>query len=1163
MTIQIKASKIYSFIEIARNCLARAGLIGSISKPEELFKSYEALESEIDRAYLAAFLPWTYRSIEKNYALPRSYDARGMSPADKGKHAENYVYLQLEKMGAIRTLRTFGELEAEFSKRTGPRLIRYEPETRENTFKRVDGKYFHDSLTSVQFLVTFLPDLIYINEDNAIILDLKAGTAGILEKPSYILQQALYLSIVRQLAVPKGGILFSSFAGLKFSAGLIRNSPQNIRGDNGKRFIEMIAKRPEDILTASFGVKLNDVKIHAALNEFGETFAFLKRSHEYFTGGESLAGQMEFRGCRLTAKPNAFRTHHFTPGVEGSIEKCIECPIRTCAVQKLLVEFSNLSAMTHEEKILFVNDLVDGWATDRIEEDPWAGQEDEEETPKRSLHLIISNGPNANSLSLDTFNGAAVENSLSLGTSPKEAGLTPLQYAIKDHYSFEKAKHGLLIISPTASGKTQAVVFLMDELLRKNPDSTVVFMVNNKTLAEATYRELLEKFSSGKFGVSKLLKKEVAVRHGSSTDKTPLLGAKILVATYDWGLEYLETAGTSKTEKPSLDVAGIVCDEIHSRLLPQDVLVEFPDFDGAYSLTRLLNIQERISDVRNKETKIIFMSGTMPGGWRERFIANESFDVVESLYRTNDLRLFQHEAPLSSYAELSDIISQLVNYSAKNEIFKIAASDLRSFMDHEDGRKYQGSQFIPIFANDTSLLEEMAAGLRKTHGFQFDIFIYTSKKEARVKAQIERRLLAANEAKEKGEKFKPFVLFATTSIAEGVKLPSNEAIVILLGDPSSGATQPPRLVGEQQAARVGRVYNPDKKERAAAYFITLNRKMSPTKDEREEALDKKLLKLSHLGRRYAPNGQRNYHGGLIELYKRFPATIHQNTPTFGQMEKRTKRDRFISPDGSLTPLGELKLFYDNWAEPDSGSYDSYDTVELSTLFNLVVVPFITQKQFVREFVKGQSARFKNNGDSSYRALYNILSIRSGKGDIDKSAAQRLMKLLFDREDADSVFALTELFISTFSIFLAKKNLSPEEARPMILFILSGLIYFRVKIKKTGNKLDRFYHQCSFFTITSNIYDEIFSQISGKGTSRLQWTTGRFFKLAFEKSGVTAPEGWEEAVSSAISKAFLYLRDGTGKRFDGPIVTEIKAFYQANSEEIGELLNARLAIKDLL
>lgn len=207
----------------------------------------------------------------------------------------------------------------------------------------------------------------------------------------------------------------------------------------------------------------------------------------------------------------------------------------------------------------------------------------------------------------------------------------------------------VVIASPTASGKTEAVVAPVTErcLLEKSKNLSVVYIVPTKALANDVYRRI--EWSLREIGI------EVDVKHGDN----PLLNLKKLP-------NFLITT------PESLDSLICRCSNILSSI--RTVIVDEIHFlDNTYRGDQMRILLKRLSDLVNKQFNIHLISATLfdPEAIANRYLDN--FEIIKSTnFRKADYQILDDFTMLHKFVRNKGFRKILCFCNMRENVEKIA-----------------------------------------------------------------------------------------------------------------------------------------------------------------------------------------------------------------------------------------------------------------------------------------------------------------------------------------------------------------------------------------------------------------------------------------------------------------------------------------------------------
>lgn len=1132
----IKSSKVTDHLIHLRNTLSRAGF-SDLSNTAAIVEAIKCLPDINERSHLLRQLWWAEAICHQktDYRTPPGKGT--FSKAEYGKQFESMIFDLLDQKCTITIARTMNELRQVFNTwHEKPILLRYVPEPgSEDSLMELNTRVeFGLERFSDPIRVTILFDLIHIQGQDATIIDFKYSDH--LDKWAYLIQVGLYRLGIQHAV--RALLPFDLCVVNNWHTGLIKLTPEIFDPSVTDAFVKYIQDDPLTLMSIpQYGVLLPEDQVSQGLKELGHLLRLALEFRRFDGIPEVLPGDLS--ACELiTPKFQLGQIHlEYDRPPLRPVQNCHDCLIGTCGIGAALKREKRFSFMTPLEKVEEIRNRLSvklpHLPTSQADTTPH--EEPTERKPPETLEALmslkngrslmtISHAEKANDSQFVLFSDGLQVGSVRLGEQLIQKGLTPLQGGMAAICSSQLGSPYLLVQSPMSSGKMKAACLFQNvDLVR--PDARVLFLVPTRSLAEFTERDLQKIFckEAHALGIQNLDPSDIVVRHGTSV-KISFENARILVATYDYGMELLETYRKADGENPFLDNLGcIVLDEIHWRLRSASAPLICPDFNGAYEMTRIMNLAERLSRGRDA-VRLLAMTGTLPAAWYSRFYHNPSFDILSSEFKTSYIKNYDLE---TETFEGDDSLIERVTEMIELEDGKIRLSPglLPGITEHllgdtaskDELKQGAWSSFICIFVFSEKLLKELEATFQ--HAFpNVDIYRYSAKIQTYSRDRIERRMQMLVEKFEQGQSFSPTILLSTSAIAEGVKLPGTQGIIIRSINVKTGTKFYPDDTVAQMAARFGRFYHPERKGRGAVATLYVKRRGRSSQEETMPSEVKMVLKLAHLGRRWADSATPE--AGYTNLARRFPDILDIQSEDVTSAKEQARKMRWLSDNDELTPGGELALFYDAWEVPDNWQLDSA-AVFYVTLFNVLIMPFITKRDFRDFFSDASISRgYYNRSDPDYRRLLIYLTHTGSCSTMDQAKVQRMKLAFFNRtDDYDRMEAVVARLLKMFGPNIAKYQPGRQRAREMMSMIAHGLIFIRM------DSDGRCTFQKGLYDGTHRFLDEL-SADPGKvhKTSSFR-SIKRFFELTAESENLVLPLDADMQIAKALLLSTEWLKPG--------------------------------------
>ena len=557
-----------------------------------------------------------------------------------------------------------------------------------------------------------------------------------------------------------------------------------------------------------------------------------------------------------------------------------------------------------------------------------------------------------------------------------EDGLVPLQRIFYNEVISEgrhkSLKRSYLISSPTNSGKMDCALMLANQAMidchALGRRGRVLILQPKKQLANFTVDQVLEYFHPNTktcpmkgafyknhplYGVDVRGNKPISARvfHGSSTGsiKDALSSYDIVVSTYEYMIEFL----LSQEIEP---FDCIIFDEVHSRLrLDSEEM-------GSSMLTSMLNytfIMQIIKTQRNPY--VAMMSGTLPVQWTDNMSNNPHINVISSAFSHSAIKTLGMDIDA---AGIQGNISRLVTF--RDGYFELKPGALNQPIEGVERYK---TRVLPVFVYSKreidligthfeAMAEELAKGNNDLKPFK--VLKYSGSKATSSKERVEKMI---DDSNRDPDSCAPIVLISTNAIAEGAKLPSNLAIIVYSQDPLGNQFYDPDTI-RQMSNRISRGFNPNAK--IPGVVITVKVDTSRVR-EREDNYTKLCLTSCMLDNR-SEDGLTVTQG--MDLVARTTGYYNQINPIKITESIRNLKDRhYVEDSGLITPSGRMVIKYDSWM-PLSDFHAR--SIEANILINTVILPYLSNDEFMSDFVGQKLIAGLNYFDPTYSEMFKVL-----------------------------------------------------------------------------------------------------------------------------------------------------------------------------------------------
>lgn len=592
------------------------------------------------------------------------------------------------------------------------------------------------------------------------------------------------------------------------------------------------------------------------------------------------------------------------------------------------------------------------------------------------IHITIPNAPTASFTYRRQVNYEAESKRVDQVAFTHEAGLVPLQRIFYDEVisdgHHKSLKRSYLISSPTNSGKMDCALMLANQALIDchsfGRRGRVLILQPKKQLANFTVKQVRDYFSLNTkkcpmkgefykghdlFGVDVRGNKPVTAKvfHGSSTGsiKDTISSFDIVVSTYEYMIEFL----LSQEIEP---FDCIIFDEVHSRLrLDSEEM-------GSSMLTSMLNytfIMQIIKTQRNPY--VAMMSGTLPVQWTENMSNNPHINVISSAFSHSSIKTFGMDIDAPG---IQGNISKLVTF--RDGYFELKPGALNQPIE---GIERYKTRVLPVFVYSRreidligtyfeAMAEELAAG--NSNRKPFEVLKYSGSKATSSKEKVEEMIDASNRHPDSCD---PIVLISTNAIAEGAKLPSNLAIIVYSQDPIGNQFYDADTI-RQMSNRISRGFNPSAKIPGVVITVKVD---TARVREREDNYNKLCLTSCMLDNR-SEEGLSVTHG--MDLVARTTGYYNQIDPIkITETIRNLKERHYVEDSGLITPSGRMVIKYDSWMPlPDFHTH----SIEANILINTVILPYLSNDEFMSDFVGKKLIAGLNSFDPTYSEMFKLL-----------------------------------------------------------------------------------------------------------------------------------------------------------------------------------------------
>lgn len=600
------------------------------------------------------------------------------------------------------------------------------------------------------------------------------------------------------------------------------------------------------------------------------------------------------------------------------------------------------------------------------------------------IHITIPNAPTANFTYRRQVNHETESKRVDQVAFTHEAGLVPLQRIFYNEVIREgqhkSMKRSYLISSPTNSGKMDCALMLANQALidchALGRRGRVLILQPKKQLASFTVDQVLEYFhpntkscpmkgdfykSHDLYGVDVRGDRPITARvfHGSSTGsiKDALSSYDIVVSTYEYMIEFL----LSQEIEP---FDCIIFDEVHSRLrLDSEEM-------GSSMLTSMLNytfIMQIIKTQRNPY--VAMMSGTLPVQWTDNMSNNPHINVISSAFSHSAIKTLGMDIDAPG---IQGNISKLVTF--QDGYFKLKPSALNQPIE---GVERYATRVLPVFVYSKreidligvhfeAMAEELSKGNNNRKPFQ--VLKYSGSKATSSKEMVEKMIDSSNRDP---DSCTPIVLISTNAIAEGAKLPSNLAIIVYSQDPLGNQFYDSDTI-RQMSNRISRGFNPNGKIPGVIIAVKVD---TYRVREREDNYNKLCLSSCMLDNR-SEEGLTITQG--MDLVARTTGYYNQINPIKITDSIRNLKERhYVEDSGLITPSGRMVIKYDSWM-PLSDFHTR--CIEANILINTVILPYLSNDEFMSDFIGQKLIAGLNYFDPTYSEMFKVLVKESTPND---------------------------------------------------------------------------------------------------------------------------------------------------------------------------------------
>ncbi|RYZ64833.1 MAG: hypothetical protein EOP09_15305, partial [Proteobacteria bacterium] len=349
----------------------------------------------------------------------------------------------------------------------------------------VSGADFHPDLRGFKLPVHMRPDGLLLRESRLRILDWKSSSRGDLMTDGYRVQLMFYrLALTTLLESGRGLFTINS---LFIDGGLVRLS-EGILSRRG-RLIDLLFN-PELLNKApSLYAHHSEEDMEKARERVGWLFSFLHHSAEPLLFSTDVAsGPFICPAHQTGIKADNLRMH------SPSLFVCTECPIKGCPSRQQLSSGRLEASSVHEMAEQLAPSRFTAYSKAKNERDTTVKKTSFLEGPSEmphslsAAHFLLRDAPSEQDLKAIKLRDQEKREILISNVHVSEEQFTPIQ-KLAFHFTWEKADRGVLVLSPTASGKfLTGLILARDELSKLNDDGILLMLVPTRQLAGDMHR---------------------------------------------------------------------------------------------------------------------------------------------------------------------------------------------------------------------------------------------------------------------------------------------------------------------------------------------------------------------------------------------------------------------------------------------------------------------------------------------------------------------------------------------------------------------------------------------------------------------------------------------------------------------------------------------------
>ncbi|SMF97878.1 hypothetical protein SAMN02949497_4861 [Methylomagnum ishizawai] len=569
-----------------------------------------------------------------------------------------------------------------------------------------------------------------------------------------------------------------------------------------------------------------------------------------------------------------------------------------------------------------------------------------------------------------------------------------------------------VIQSPTNSGKMIAAMLFVNALLEGLDHGHVIVMVPKKTLAGHTRKEFVRFFSdrnilddstpeggarNEKFyrahRIVHLSADNIRIYHGDTAVgfEAPKVG--VVISTYEYAQEILY-----HRERGAARLRGLVCDEIHSRLMGVhgDNMVERKYLPYHEFATFLEYGRRRI--------RVLWMTGTMPTYWQDKIRGIVGCNKVVSGFTANNVKIEDRREIVPRDACVERVV-ECIEYNREDRTLSLRneGDRVRRHFKEEFGACGR-TRLLPIFCFSKSMAEQISMEL-KAHfaglGYremERNIHVYAATKYVGEKEVIEQ---AVQNASKRG----PVILITTNVIAEGIRLDTHLGLLVRAYNEDRSTFFYDDHTMRQMASRIARGFSEGRK--IPGYF-----KVFTTSTFKEDAFDQadEIQRFMLRNTRFAPKEEGlTVRDGYAMVQNYFPERLLPERE-FLLYEEVLRDKRYIDQRGSITDEGEMYLSFGQWYRP-AGELDEALLAENLAL-NVWFAPYLHSEEFLDNFTAAnQQEIWGFYGRKNWHApviLPLAMALDDRKRPSYLHAAARILAIWIHGETEESLDALDTL-----------------------------------------------------------------------------------------------------------------------------------------------------------